>query len=500
MEISCELQKNIKYLKERFLHCDDIIKKEFSIGVAKTHRGYLIYADGMTDTELIHDAVIHPLLNHNLQPYPEKIKEGILESADWEQVDEMEEAITNILAGNTLIFLDGCEFAILLSSKSFPNRGVQPPEQEVSIRGPKDSFNESLRTGTALIRRRIRDTRLKVEQKQIGVRSKTDIALLYMEDLVHEEVLEQIKQELDAVSIDGILDGGVLEQFLEKKSRSPFPQYQHTERPDKAASGILEGRIAIVVDNSPGVLLLPVTLNVFFQAADDYYNRWEDATFARILRYVSAMISIGLPGLYIAVANFHTEILPTDLVLSFAKAREQVPFPVVVEVLTMELAFELLREAGIRLPGQLGGTIGIVGGLIVGQAAVDAGLVSTIVVIVVALTAIASFAVPSESFRAAFRLLKFFLIAMCALWGLYGFFLGWLTIAIHLCSMESFGVAYLSPTVLGGSGQDYLIRKPWKYLNIRPLFTKEGARRRQKSEKRKKTYGYRSTDETDTDD
>ena len=349
------------------------------------------------------------MLNESLEDYPKSVEEWVIESADRKQIFDMEEAIINILAGNTLLFFDGCDFAIQVSSKKFPNRGIQSPEQEVSIRGPKDSFNESLRFSTALIRRRIRDTRLKVEQMQVGVRSKTDIAILYMEDLVHEEMLADIKADMEQLCVDGILDGGVLEQFLEKRTNTPFPQYQHTERPDKVASGLMEGRIAIVVDNSPGVLLLPVTLNVFFQAADDYYNRWETASFARVLRYISAMIAIGLPGLYIAIANFHTEVLPTDLILSFAKARQGVPFPVVVEVLMMELAFELLREAGIRLPGQLGGTIGIVGGLIVGQAAVDAGLVSTIVVIVVSLTAIASFSVPSESFRGAFRLLKFFM-------------------------------------------------------------------------------------------
>lgn len=473
-----ELQLNIEYLEQRFSNCGDIVKKKFSMEQCHGQQFYLIYADGLVDYVMIQDSIIRPLFRQPLFQYPGDLKEWIIESADRKQVMDMEEAVTNILAGNTLLFFDGCDFAIQVSSKRFPNRGIQPPEQEVSIRGPKDSFSESLRFNTALIRRRIRDSRLKVEQMQAGVRSKTDIALMYMEDLVHDEMLQQLKEEIESLCVDSILDGGVLEQFLEKRQYSPFPQYQHTERPDKAASGILEGRIVVVVDNSPAVLLLPVTLNVFFQAGDDYYNRWETASFARILRYLSAMIAIGLPGFYLAVANFHTEVLPTDLILSFAKARAGVPFPVLVEVLMMELAFELLREAGIRLPGQLGGTIGIVGGLIVGQAAVEAGLVSTIVVIVVSLTAIASFCVPSESFRGAFRLLKFFMIFVCALWGLYGYFLGWLAIAIHLCSIESYGIPYLSPTVHGGEEKDYLMRMPWKWMQIRPSFTKEGARRR----------------------
>jgi spore germination protein len=478
--ISHTLQQNIEYLENRFNKCDDLVKKKFLIGKNQEHQAYLIYADGLTDSAMVQENVLRPLLTEPMQPYPKSIGNWIIESADRKQINDMEEAVTNILAGNTLLFLEQCSFAVLISSKKFPTRGIQTPEQEVSIRGPKDSFNENLRTGTALVRRRIRDTRLKVEQVQIGVRSKTDLAILYMKDLVQESVLKQLKEELNEISIDGILDSGMLEQLLEKKVNSPFPQYQHTERPDKVSSGILEGRIAVIVDNSPEVLLLPVTLNVFFQAGDDYYNRWETAAFARILRYLSAIIAISLPGMYIAVADFHTEILPTNLILSFAKAREQVPFPVAVEVLLMELSFELLREAGIRLPGQLGGTIGIVGGLIVGQAAVEAGLVSTIVVIIVSLTAIASFSIPNESFRGAFRLLKFFMIAICTLWGLYGYFLGWLAIAIHLCTMENYGVPYLSPTVNGGREVDYLLRYPWKKLQIRPQFTKEGARRRQK--------------------
>jgi len=480
--IFTELQLNIDYLNERFRNCDDMIKKKFQIGQRRNHDFYLMYADGLVDSVMIQDNVIRPLLIEPLKDYPGSLENWIIESADRRKIFDMEEAITNILAGNTVLFFDECDFAIMVSSKKFPVRGIESPDQEVSIRGPKDSFNESLRFSTALIRRRIRDTRLKVEQLQVGVRSKTDLALMYMQDLVHPDILEQVRSEITAICVDGILDSGVLEQFLEKKVNSPFPQYQHTQRPDKVSSGILEGRIAVVVDNAPDVLLLPVTLNVFFQAGDDYYNRWETAAFGRLLRYIAAMIAIGLPGFYIAVADFHTDVVPTDLVLFFAKARESVPFPVIVEVLMMEIAFELLREAGIRLPGQLGGTIGIVGGLIVGQAAVDAGLVSTIVVIIVSLTAIASFSVPSESFRGAFRLLKFVMIAVCSLWGLYGYFLGFLAILIHLCGLESYGVPYLAPTVHGGSEKDYVIRMPWKMLNLRPSFTRADARRRQNRE------------------
>lgn len=450
--ISKNLQKNICYVEEVMADCNDLVKKKFKIGKKKNLAMYLVYVDGLVNTELLRESVIKPMVLDPFRDARQAIDQWVLENADWKWITTMEDAMTAVLSGNTVIFLDGMEQALFISSKFFPTRGVQTADQEVAMVGPKDSFNESLRTNTALIRRRIRDTRLKVLQKQIGTRSKTDYALMYIEDLVREDVLEKIKKQLDGICVDGMLDSGMLQQFLEKNSKTPFPVYQLTQRPDKTASALMEGRIAVVVDNSPMVLLLPVTMNVFFQASDDYYNRWETATFARVLRYIAAFLAAGLPGFYVAIASFHPEVLPTSFLLALISAREGVPFPVVVEVLLMELSFELLREAGIRLPGQLGGTIGVVGGLIVGQAAVDAHLVSTIVVIVVALTAISTFSIPNEIFNSAFRVMKFFIILMCAIWGLYGFFLGFLGVFIHLFCLENYGVPYMYP-VTGKKGE-----------------------------------------------
>ena len=304
-----------------------------------------------------------------------------------------------------------------------------------------------------------------------------------MEDLVREELLERVDEKLNSFVIDGILDSGMLVHLLEDKWYSPFPQVQTTERPDKAASAILEGRVVLVVDNSPEVLILPATLNSFFQAADDYYNRFAVGTFARIIRYIAAYISVLLPGLYVAVTCFYPQVLPTDFLLAIVGARNNVTFPVVVEVLLMEFLFELLREAGIRLPGQMGNTIGVVGGLIVGQAAVDASLVSTIVVIVVALTAICSFAIPNEEFASTFRLLKFVNIVLGAVLGLYGILLGILVIQIHLASLESFGIPYMLPLAAGtiDNGveyQDFVLRKPVFSMRKRPVYTRAGKRLR----------------------
>lgn len=515
-----DLKKNQEILMDILKDCDDVVKREFCFDREEKRKACLFFVDGMAEKEVLEETVIRPMMRKNIAAvirgqgkdrtdtkvsekranggekkqeefslYSYVIKE-MLEMSDLKEVFSLEDAVTKILAGNTLLLLEGCEKGIVIANNSAPNRGVPEAEQEVTIRGPKDSFTEVMRCNTVLIRRRIKDSRLKVKQMTVGERSKTYVEIMYMEDLVRPEVLREIKKKLGHVSMDGVLDSGMLEGLLTKDWKTPFPCFQCTQRPDKTASALLEGRIALVVDNSPDVLLLPASFHVFFQASDDYYNHWQSASFARMLRYIAAFLSVGLPAFYVAVANFHTEVLPTALILSIAQARMGIPFPVVVEVLLMEIAFELLREAGIRLPGQLGGTIGIVGGLIVGQAAVDAGIVSTIVVIVVSLTAIASFAVPNETMRGTFRVLKFVFLFLSAIWGIYGFFLGWLFLIVHLCSLESFGQPYLrTDQWLEGEKKekykDYFWRLPLFTMRKRPVFTREGARIRRKN-------GYRT--------
>ena len=405
------------------------------------------------------------------------------EAVDMTEAVSVREAVDGIVNGDTAVFIDGQDKAIILSTKNYPVRSLGSPEKESGLKGPRDAFNENLRTNTALLRRRIKDTGMKLEQDVIGVRSKTTYGLMYMEELCEPELLIKIREKLDSFKIDGIFDSSMLVHLLEDKWYSPFPQVQTTERPDKAASAILEGRVVMVVDNSSEVIIFPATFNTFFQAADDYYNRFAVATFARFIRYVAAYMAVLLPGLYVAVTCFYPQVLPTDFLLAIVAARNDVTFPVVVEVLLMEFLFELLREAGIRLPGQLGNTMGVVGGLIVGQAAVDASLVSTIVVIVVALTALCSFAIPNEEFASTFRLLKFVMIIMGAVLGLYGIMLAILVIQIHLASLESFGIPYMMPLVSGSVDdgveyQDFLLRKPVFSMRQRPVYTRYGRRRR----------------------
>lgn len=488
MLLSQKFDENIQKIGIYLKDCGDVVHRRMMIADVPV---YVIYMDSMIDRELIEGEFLRDMM-YGVKTLPkegraEYLQNYVISTADSKLMDHFEDMLVEALSGNTVLLVEGSSKALIISSKKFPMRGVQSAESEVAVRGPKDSFTESMRFNTVLIRRRIRDTRLKSIQKRIGERSKTDVAIMYMEGIARPELIRKIQERIDSFKIDGIFDCGNVEQLTERKWYSPFPQFQTTERPDKTASALLEGRIAIVVDNSPMVLLLPTTFNCFFQAADDYYNRWGIVCFARILRYLAALIAMVLPGFYIGVACFHPEMLPTSLELSFAYAREGVPFPVPVEVLLLELAFELLREAGIRLPGPMGGALGIVGGLIIGQAAVDANIVSPIVVIVVALTALASFTIPNEGFASAFRLIKFYLIGLAAFLGVYGVVLGVLTILIHLASLESFDIPYLMPFVAVKADesmdyQDGIIRRPLFQLKKRPIFSRKDQRVRYRSE------------------
>ena len=489
--IEKDLAKNIEILESLFSDWGDLVRKTFCL---KRRTGnvelYIIYIDGLTNNEMVERTITRPLL-YEWRDVEDDMTESVFdtffhketEAVDLTETDQMMEAVSAVLKGDTAIFVSGEERAMILSTKRYPTRSVAEPDKEAGLKGPKDSFNENFRTDTALLRRRIKDPKMKLKQGVIGQRSRTVYGLMYMEDLVYPSLLENIEKKLESFSIDGIYDSGMLVHLLEGKWYSPFPQIQTTQRPDKAASAILEGRVVLVVDNSPEVIILPTTFNTFFQAADDYYNRFAVGTFARCIRYLAAYITVLLPGLYVAITCYYPQVLPTDFLLAIVGARSDVTFPIVAEVLLMELLFELLREAGIRLPGQMGNTIGVVGGLIVGQAAVDAALVSTIVVIVVALTAIASFAIPNEDFSSTFRLLKFAMIFLGAVWGLYGIMLGILVIRIHLASLESFGIPYMMPLTAGSIDdeiefQDFVLRKPIFTMKDRPVYTRRHNRTR----------------------
>ena len=486
MTLSASLDVNIEVFESIFENWGDLVKKRFELKRADGYVDiFILYIDGLADNEMVERTITRPLLYEwkNETANVNSIFSSETEAVDMKETADVNNIVDALLCGDTAILVKDYEKAMLLSTKKYPVRSVDKPEKESGLKGPRDSFTENFRTSTALIRRRVKDPKLKLIQGTLGQRSKTTYGLMYMEDLARPYLLERIKEKLKNFDIDAIFDSGMLVHLIEDKWYSPFPQVQTTERPDKAASALLEGRVVLVIDNSPEVIILPTTFNTFFQAADDYYNRFAVGTFARIIRYMAAYLSVLLPGLYIAITCYYPQVLPTDFLLAIVAARNDVTFPVVIEVLIMELLFELLREAGIRLPGQMGNTIGVVGGLIVGQAAVEAALVSTVVVIVVALTAICSFAIPNEEFASTFRLLKFVMIILGAGLGLYGILLGILVIEIHLASLESFGIPYMMPLAAGSADdnieyQDFVVRAPIFTMKNRPIYARAGRRRR----------------------
>lgn len=480
-KLSKNLEANIKYIENAFKDCDDIVKRKFAIGENSDIWVYMIYTDNIVKSDVIEESILTNLMNRaeitskSLDGMLVRLNDEAISIGEMKEVFTYEDVFNAVLLGDTALLMDGNDDALIASTKGWPTRGVQKAETEVVVQGPKDSFNESASTNIVLVRRRIRDTRLKVKRKKIGTRSKTDVAVMYMEDIVRDDVLKETMDRLNGIDVDAILDSGYIEQLIEKDWLSPFPQMQMTERPDKAASAVLEGRVVVIVDNSPFVIMIPATLNTFFQSAEDYYDRWEIMSFLRIIRFFAAFVAVTLPGIYIALTVYHPSMIPTNLALKIAGAREQVPFPAVVEVLIMEFAFELLREAGIRLPAPVSSTIGIVGGIIIGQAAVEAGIVGPIVVIVAALTGICTFVIPNTSLVSGLRLCKYLIIFMSSIFGLYGVWLGIIILLIHLAGLKSFGIPYLYPFCSGGVNEysdlkDSIIRFPTFMMKKRPIF------------------------------
>lgn len=478
-------------VEEKIQGCDDILLRPMMLGKEKDTACFLVYIETAVSNWMTEDSMIGRFLQvlrslERAELY-ETLEKNALGLSDTGKLSGLEAAFGAVLAGNVVLFVEKLDFALKIGSKGYPGSGVQKAESEKVLRGSREAFSESEKMNTALIRKRIRDTGLKVKEAPLGELSHTMTALLYMEELVYPPFLKAIQKKMEGIHRDAVLDSGVLEQLTKDTWYSPFPQYQMTERPDRAAQALLDGRVVVLTDNSPEALILPTTVNTLFQTSDDEYRHFAIVSFLRLIRYAAAFLALALPGLYVAVTTLHPGLLPTNLILALKKAREGVPFPSVLEVLLLELAFELLREAGLRMPGPVGNTIGIVGGLIIGQAAVSANLVSPMVVVVVALTALGDFAIPSEELSEAIRLVKYLMLFLCAWLGILGFFLGMVLLAAHLAGLKSFGVSFLVPYSAwelnqGADQKDSLIRFPLIFLKRRPIFARAGKRVRIKEE------------------
>ncbi len=482
IKISPYIDLNIERLKEAFEDCQDVVYKEFVIGEKLDSKLTLVYIDGLVNTDTIAENVTRSLMHEARQTRPqnvksnlyETIKKGCISSTEMKDVDFLEQVIDSILEGDTVLFVDGYDKTMVIGSRGWESRGLQEPSSEALVRGPRDGFNETLKTGITLVRRRVRDTKLKVKMIKIGRRSKTDIAILYIDDIVDKRIVKEVEQRLSRIDTDCILESGNIEGFIEDDNYSIFPQIENTERPDTVASSLYEGRVAIMVDNTPFALMVPMDLNAMFISAEDYYERWVATFIIRPIRYLAAMTATLAPAFYIAVTSFHPGILPTKLALHIAATRSLVPFPAFLEAFLMILTVEFLRESGTRISGPIGTTVGVVGGLVIGQSAVEAGLVAPIMVIITALTTVSIFMIPNYSFNVTLRLINFIMMVLASFLGFYGIILGVIAIAIHLCTLTCYGVPYFAPFGVMGKEirdfQDSIIRIPIGKMKRRPHY------------------------------
>lgn len=436
-------------------------------------RTLIVYLQGSVDANRLEEHFIQPMMT---KP-PEAVVQGMLNA---EIIDDYKKALNAVYLGMVLLFIDGSPHAYALPVPSTSARSIQEPSTEAVIRGPREGFIERIDANLALVRNKVRTPQLKMESFRLGSESQTKVVLAYHEGIARKDVIAEVRKRLESIRLDAILESGYVQELIEGRPRSIFPQMLYTERPDTVAGQLLEGRFAVFVDGSPFVLTGPVTFWQMLHSAEDYYEKYSFSTFLLMLRYVLLFLALFLPAIYVATITFHHDLLPTSLLLSIAAAREAIPFPALIEALIMEVSFEALREAGIRLPKTVGQAVSILGALVIGQAAVQAGIVSAPMVIVVSMTGIASFTVPRFNFGIAIRILRFPLMILAGMFGLYGIIVGTLLLATHLCNLTSFGVPYMSgiAPLRPGELKDILMRAPWYRMKRRPTTAAQGRRRR----------------------
>ncbi|MCM3693324.1 spore germination protein [Neobacillus niacini] len=472
--IHSSLQDQINYIKEKTGNSIDIVIRKLQLKDGKGPDVAVVFVEGISDSKAINDFLIESIINKSTVPSSRPIFEILFEKVvalgDVKEITDWDNLYLSLMSGESIILVDGAQKALSASTRGGEQRSIEEPGSQVTVRGPRDGFTENIRTNTSLIRKRIQNPNLWLENMKIGSVTKTDVSIMYIKGIAKDEIVEEVRNRLKRIEIDSILESGYIEQLIEDQAFTTFPTLYHTERPDMVAGNLLEGRVAIIVNGTPFVLIAPAVFIQFFQSVEDYYGRADIATALRFLRILIFFISIIAPAAYIAVTTFHQEMIPTQLLVAIAAQREAVPFPALVEALIMEVAFEILREAGIRMPRAVGSAISIVGALVIGQAAVQAGIVSPAMVIVVAITAIANFATPAFAVAISARLIRFGFMFAAATFGFYGIILGIIILAIHLCSLRSFGVPYLTPMaplILANMG-DTIIRLPLWAQKKRP--------------------------------
>jgi spore germination protein len=483
---------DLELVRQKISYHSDVHFREFNIGRTGI-RAAIIFVEALSDKDLIDKHIMRSLMVDFCEEYKhdpsyvkgtvskEFIKNQVLSISEVKEVHHIKELISKVLTGSTALLIDGSSDVLVLGTTKANKRNIEEPISEALVRGPRVGFTEILSDNTALLRRHGENENLSLTKFIVGKRAKKELVIAFMIEIADSELVEEVKKRINKIDIDHLPESGYIEQLIEDNYLSPFPQVQSTERPDRVIAALMEGRVAILLDGTPFALIVPVTFSMMLQSPEDYYERWIPGTLIRLLRFAAAIITLFAPAMYISFISFHPGLIPTKLAISIMGTRDGVPFPSLIEALIMEVAIEILREAGLRLPKPIGPAMGIVGGLIIGEAAVQAGIVSPIMVIVVAVTAISSFSLSQYSVGIPLRILRFVAMICAAVFGLYGVILFFLLLCSHLVKLKSFGVPYASPVVPYrlNDWKDFMVRMPLMMMKRRPkmMQTKDPTRK-----------------------
>lgn len=476
IDISKNIGENLGRIKNDFGHCDDLIVNSFKFNNHSDINCAFLYINNLVDKNIINSLssditqLKYELSDNNPNYCFSDLINCFSGLRDTKKGTDYTSLYSELLSGNTVLLIDGYKEYIAVTNNSNEGRSVEEPTSQTIVRGPKEGFTENVNTNILLIRKRIRNRALKIEYISVGNVSKTTVGLMYIDHIAKDDIIQTIRDRLSKIEIDGILDSGYIEEMIKDDRHSIFPTFLSSEKPDSVTAALLEGRVAIIVDGTPYVLTAPALMIEFLQASEDYYHHYITASVIRVFRYIAFSLTLLVPALFVALTTFHQEMIPTPLLVSIAAQREGVPFPALIEALTMELTFEILREAGIRMPRAIGPAISIVGALVLGQAAVEAGLISAAIVIVISITAICSFAIPNYEMAEAIMVLRFIFIILAGFLGLYGVFMGLIILALHLCKLKSIGIPYLTPIApkVKGGNKDTILRYPLWKMKYRP--------------------------------
>ena len=465
-------------LKQKLSGSQDIIFNNIIVNKNKNMNITVIFVDGMVDPKIVDDDVLKPLVQEDILEKTKNEKElielimlGTAYHCQRKLRNKLVDCIGDLLRGSVVLVFDHSKEAVTFELKGFEKRSITEPTNENVLKGSKESFIEVLRVNTSLIRRRIQTSDLKIHQLTIGKRTHTAISVVYIEKLANQKIVDEVKKRLEKINIDSIITAGQIESLIMDNKWSFFPQLLYTERVDKFCANILEGRVGILIDGLPVTYIVPVDISSFLQAPEDYSLNYVQSSFFRLMRFANVFASLTLPAFYVSITTFHQEMIPTNLAVSIIQNKEGVPFPTFIEVMLMLLAFEVLLEAGLRLPTTIGQSVSIIGALVVGDAAITAKLLSPGVVIVIAVAGITGFVVPSQDMANTIRICRLFLVLCSTMGGLFGVSIGLILIIYHLCTLEIFGVPYLSPFVSNDGKEmfnDTLIRIPWFKTKKRP--------------------------------